>query len=180
MTGQRKYDYDALRREYVYSSDPKGISYTDLADKYGMPRSLIADRGTREGWHEQRQDFRKTVGLRVVDGMADSVAKISIAAREEMLTVTGVYMQKFKEALEAGEIKITTRDALGMMAARRALLTDAANLAETEEGGLIDPDAVPLGADEARAFLNRLELIESGGGADAEPEATGSEGSRSN
>jgi len=122
----RKHDYDALQREYIFDSTPgRGISLTELAEKHGIARSLIADRAVAEGWTKKRQQYREALGVKTMEAMADRSAATEVAAREGMIALGLDYMKRYKAALEAGEIKLSTRDMIGMAAMIRTLMQDA-------------------------------------------------------
>ena len=110
MTRNRKYDYELLKREYIYDSGHPPISYTDLAEKHGMPRSLVSDRGIREEWAKQREEFRKALGVKTTEAMVDEITKFQIALREKSIAAGLEYLDGYLVALRAGDIKYTTRD----------------------------------------------------------------------
>src|SRR5204862_1115992 len=96
----------------------------DLAEKHGMPRSLLTDRGGKEGWADQRTEFRRALGVKTTEAMTDEIIKFQIATRERMMTVGLKYMDEYAKALEAGEIKVATRDMLGVASMLRTLIGD--------------------------------------------------------
>lgn len=159
MTRARRYDYELLKREYIYDAGSPPCSYTDLAEKHGMPRSLLTDRGARENWTEQREEFRKALGVKTTEAMTDEIIKFQIATRERMMSVGLEYLDQFAKALTAGEIKVTTRDALGVMAMMRTLIGDQIDNQPNEEG-LIDSTAIDLHPDEIRRNLKLLEAAD--------------------
>jgi len=162
MTRQGKDDWEISRREYGYDSSPRGISYTDLAAKHGMQRSQLSDRAIAERWYEQRQEFRQQLGVKTVDALTEKWVGIETAQREKTMMLGLKYLDLYEKALEAGEIKVNTRDMLGIAAMIRAYMQDAAASRQPGEEGLIDPDAVDLSPDALRAGLRRLELLEAG------------------
>lgn len=165
MTSRTKFDYETLKREYIYSAESPPISYTDLADKHGMSRSLIADRGTKEGWYEQRVEFRKNLGIKTTEAMTDQITKYQMATRQKMMDVALTYLDQYEKALKGGEIKVSTRDMVQIAAMLRTLVGDAINNAAGEEG-LIDPDTVELTPDALRRGLAQLDA----GTADERPD----------
>lgn len=183
MTKLRKYDPEVLEREYIYDSSQKGISISLLAEKHGMARSGLADMAMKGRWYEKRKTFREQLGMRVIDAMGEEWAQYGAAVREKQMAIAMTYLDKYSDALDSGEIKMNTRDALGMMSAIRTFVQDAAATAPGEEA-LIDPDAVTLDASEYRRALASIEQIEAGIADErddaADLEATGTEGSRQN
>lgn len=162
MSRNQKHDYEALKREYIFDPTPgRGISFTDLAEKHGMPRSLVADRGVAEKWYEQRVEFRQQMGMKVVEALGESWVKFETATREKMMTVGLQYLDKFQVALDNDEIKVSTRDMLGIAAMIRALIGDAAATPAPDES-LIDPENSHLDPEEYRRALRTIEQLESG------------------
>lgn len=169
MTRQNKYDYELLKREYIYDAGSPPISYTDLAERHGMSRSLLTDRGSREEWAEQRVEFRKALGVKTTEAMEDDIVKFQIATRERMMSVGLAYMDQYAKALESGDIKVSTRDMLGIAAMLRTLIGDTLDGVEVKEG-LLDPDTVELDPAEIRRHLALLDDGEpDAGDAEAEP-----------
>lgn len=160
MTRQRKVDPELLKREYIYDSGNPPISFTQLAEKHGLARSGVADRGIREKWYEQRQEFRNALGIKTVEALGETWVKFETATREKMMSVGLDYLDKYAEALKNGEIKVSTRDMLGIASMIRTLIGDSAKAAPEGEEGLLDPDSAELTPDALRAGLRRLELLE--------------------
>ncbi len=167
MTRQRKYDYEALRAEYIQAKTP--ISYTDLADKHGLSRSLLTDRGAREGWTAQRDAFREALGIKVTEAMTDQIAKFQIALHEKSIAVGLKYLDQYAAALDAGEIKMSTRDMVAVAAMVRVLTADAAASRQPGEDGVISEDA-PMSPDAIRKAILQLEAGEVDGPGDAAEE----------
>jgi len=170
MTRNRKVDPEVLEREYIYDSGTPPISYTELAAKYGLARNTVAEKGIRGRWFERREEFRKTLGIKVTEALGEEWVRFETAAREKLMALGMTYVEKYAKALEDGEIKVSTRDMLGVAAMLRTLMGDAAAAKPTEEV-LLDPDA-DLHPDVARRVLAALE---SGAGAPRETAATGIE-----
>lgn len=162
MTRNRKVDPEVLKREYVYDSSNPPISYTQLAEKYGLARSGVADRAIKEQWHKQREEFREQLGMKTVEALGEQWVKFETATREKMMSVGLKYLDDYTKALNDGEIKLSTRDMLGVAAMLRTLIGDAAAAKPEDEGGPLDPDSIELSEDAIRAGLRRLELLEAG------------------
>jgi len=159
MTRNRKVDPEVLEREYIYDSGTPPISYTELAAKYGLARNTVAEKGIRGRWFERREEFRKTLGIKVTEALGEEWVRFETAAREKLMALGMTYVEKYAKALEDGEIKVSTRDMLGVAAMLRTLMGDAAAAKPTEEV-LLDPDA-DLAPDEARRLLAGIERVES-------------------
>lgn len=156
MTRARKIDPAILEREYVFDSGNPPVSLTDLADKYSMARSGIADKARVGRWYERRIEFREQLGEKVVAALGDKWVEFETARREQLMNVAVKYIDKYVEALDSGEIKMGTRDMLGMAGMLRTLLNDAAASPRGEEA-LIDPDTAPLSDDYYRHALKVVE-----------------------
>lgn len=162
MTRNRLHDYEALKREYIFDPTPgRGISLTDLAEKHGMARSLLADRAVNERWYDQRTEFREQMGMKVVEALGENWVKFETATRQKMMDVGIKYLDKYAEALANNEIKVNTRDALGVASMLRTLVMDAASTPAPDES-LIDPENSHLDPEEYRRALRTIEQLESG------------------
>lgn len=103
---------DALEREYVFS-DPI-VSITQLADKYDLARSGVADKARIGKWYEKREIFRAKVADGVTDAMAEKWAEMQVGVYERLVQVSLKHLDLHEKALEAGEIKSNTRDMISV------------------------------------------------------------------
>lgn len=186
MTRARKVDPAILEREYIYDSSNPPISITGLADKYGMARSGIADKARNGHWYEKRQEFRQQLGEKVVASLTDEWAEFETTVRKKMMEMGTAYLDQYMVKLVAGEVKVSTRDALGIAAMLRTLIGDAA-ASSLPEHTLIDPEEVTLPPEAYRDAVEVLKRqLEAGevpdadtrpfdadGDAEAGPEGTG-------
>ena len=115
---------DVLEREYVFSVEEPSL--TDIAAKYGLARSNVAAKCRTGGWAKKRADHLATLAAKTRELMADEWVEFEKANREKLLRVGAAYLDKFATALEAGEVKVTTRDMLGVAAMMRTFLSDGA------------------------------------------------------
>jgi hypothetical protein len=163
MTRQRKVDPDILEREYIYDSTNPPISITQLAERHDLARSGVAEKARKGRWFERRKEFRDQLGIKATEALGEEWVRFETATREKMMTIGIAYLAKFEKALAEDEIKVSTRDALGIMAMLRALTGDAATArVNGEEVDLIDPDSVALDPDTARRTLAAIERLEAG------------------
>lgn len=174
MTRNRKVDPDLLKHEYIYSDPP--ISYVKLAEKHGVVKNTVANRATRESWPKQREAVRQSLGLKVSEVLGDERVRFAVAARDLAMDLGVKVLEKFKGQLDDPEFKVSVRDMVSVAAMVRQLSADALATEETKEV-LIDPDS-PLGPDELRRQLDRLDQLQLGAGPDdgeapAEAVATG-------
>lgn len=181
MTRSRKVDPALLEREYIFDSGNPPVSLTQLADKYGMARSGIAEKARGGRWYERRIEFRERLGEKVVAALGDEWVKYETAVREKLMNVGIKYLDKYAEELdkEDSDIKINTRDMLGIAAMVRTMLGDISSNPHGEEA-LVDPDSATLSPDYYRKALKVIEaqLSDGADGPDdaGEAEATGASG----
>jgi hypothetical protein len=185
MTRARKIDPAVLEREYVYDPNTPGISYDDLAAKHGLARSGVADKGMKGHWAEKRAEFRKAVGMKVVESISEDWAKYASAQRSKMVEAMVKTLDAYIERLDAGEIKPGVRDAVSISAALRVLINDI-TVSMPAEDQTLDPATVELDPAALADFIQRargqLRALPSGeedsdadfldagpAGADAEP-----------
>lgn len=145
MTRNQKVPTEVLRREYVFDSATPPVSITELADRHGLARSGVAAKATetKPTWYEQREEFRRQIGEKVIANMADDWAVIHKARFEKMVQAMTMTLDKYIERLNSGEVKPTTRDAVAVVAALRVLQADE-RAALTGESELIDPQTVEI------------------------------------
>jgi hypothetical protein len=170
VTRNRKIDPEVLEREYIFDAATPPISFSGLAEKYGLARNTVAEKGVKGRWFERRKEFREQLGMKVTEALGDQWVRYETAVREKMMSGFVVYIEKWVAAVDAGEIKVSTRDMLGVAAALRTFMADALAAKPSEEV-LLDPDTSDIGPDEYRRALAAIEQIESGGADDAEAAA---------
>lgn len=178
MTRARKVDPAILEREYIFDSGQPPISITALADKYGMARSGIADKARIGRWYDKRKEFRERLGEKAIDALGDHWVAFETSVRQKLMTTALAYLDKYTEALNNNEIKVNTRDMLGVAAMVRVLLGDVAAKPQGEEG-LIDPGTVTLDPAAYRDAIAHIKQLRSANDEDDAGRfaATGTEGS---
>lgn len=199
MTRARKVDPAVLEREYVFDPNPKPMSISDLAEKYGMARSGIAEKSIAGHWFEKRKTFREMVGQKVTEAQGDDWAMYLSAQRSKVVEAMVATLDKYMDRLEAGEIKPTVRDAVAVAAALRVYMGDITEAAPADAVPL-DPETINLSPAALADFINRskgqLKALPSGEeeaddadfsdlagdveGDAPEPRPTGTEGTRQN
>lgn len=151
-----------LEREYVYSEPP--ISLTDLADKHGLARSNVAAKAQVGKWYEKREEFRARLAEKTREALAEKWVQAETDYREKLLKVGATYLDAFVKAMDEGEIKVNTKDMLGIAAMMRTIMGDIKaegapdTVVVTEDGDVqfADPD-------EAKVAMAKLtKLLESG------------------
>ena len=158
MTRLRKVEPEVLEREYVFDAANPPVSLTELAERHGLARSGVAEKARLGRWYERREEFRRQLGEKAVEKLGEEWVRFETASRERMLSIGLDYLNKYAEALTNGDIKVSTRDMLGVASMVRALIGDAA-AAKTngEEVALYDPDTTDLDPAIARRVLAELE-----------------------
>lgn len=163
----------ALRREYIYSDPPLSIS--DLAEKYDLARSNVAQKATDGRWFEEREAFRAKLEGKVAEALAEKWVEAEIAFREKMLQSGSKYLDRWIAELEkeGSTIKANTRDMLGIAGMMRTLLVDVRKEAtpatvlvdaETGEVSFADPA-------EAKKALEKAKMMLLASGAEDDDEA---------
>jgi hypothetical protein len=160
MTRLRKVDPEVLEREYIYDASTPPISFTGLAEKYGLARNTVAEKGLRGHWYERRKAFREQLGVKVVDALGDQWVRYETAVREKLMDGAVQYIDKWIEALKAGDVTVSTRDMLGVAAMLRAFLADSTAAKTNGEEVLFDPDTTDLHPDVAQRVLDVLDRPE--------------------
>ena len=68
-------DWKKIRREYLAG----GVSYRQLAAKYGISETTIGRRSRKEGWVDKRGQTERKVASKVADAIADKRAAADTA-----------------------------------------------------------------------------------------------------
>lgn len=153
---------DVLEREYVYGDPP--ISISDLAEKYGLARSNVADKANAGKWFQKREEFRRRLAEQTRDAMAEKWAEMQIAVYERLGKTAVAYLDIYEKALASGEIKPTTRDMLGIAAMMRTLTGDMVN--KPVGSAVVDPetgDVFDGTAEDARIAIEKVKALMAGG-----------------
>lgn len=167
VTRNRKIDPAILEREYIYDAATPPVSFSQLAERHGLARNTVAEKGVKGRWFERRKEFRESLGIKVTEAMGEEWVRFETAAREKLMSLGMSYIEKYEAALKADEVKVSTRDMLGIAAMLRTFIGDAAQAKTKGEEVLLDPDTSDIAPDEYRRALAAIEQIESGGADDA-------------
>jgi len=158
MTRARKIDPAILEREYIFDATNPPISISDLAARHGLARSGVADKARIGRWYERRVEFRQQMGEKVVEALGDKWAEFETAVRERLMQSGLTYLDAYDQALKDGDIKVNTRDMLGIAAMLRTLIGDAA-LATGPDHTTIDPENVTLPAEDYRQAVETIQKL---------------------
>lgn len=94
-------DWTAIKAEYITT---RTTSYRKLAEKYGVSRDLVADKGKEENWVELRRQFSaKTLAKAVEKSSSNQADKLARIDR-----VTDRLLTKLEKAVEELEIHLVT------------------------------------------------------------------------
>ena len=158
---------EALEREYVYAAPPLSIS--DLAERHGLARSGVASKATAGNWFQKREDFRRRVAEETRSAMAEKWSEMQLATYERLAKMASSYLDAYEKALRDGEIKVSTRDMLGIASMMRTLTGDMVD--KPVSNIVVDPstgDVFDGTAEDARAAIEKVKALIAGGGSDGE------------
>lgn len=107
-------DWDAMRTEYIQG----GVSYRELAAKYGVPLRTLADRAKAEKWVELREQARNETVTKTVEAVAKQNARVDdrinrlanrlIDKLEKAVDELDVKTVTMKTTMKTGAAKVTT------------------------------------------------------------------------
>jgi alkylhydroperoxidase/carboxymuconolactone decarboxylase family protein YurZ len=151
-----------LEREYVYAEPV--ISITDLAEKYDLARSGVADKARIGKWYEKREAFRAKVADKVTDAMAERWAEMQTTVYERLVQVGLAHLDLHEQALKDGKISSSTRDMIAVASMLSSILKELAQ----KPMGVADPRQVGgeefNGTDEeARSTIEYVRRLMAGG-----------------
>lgn len=121
-----RYDWQRIRNEYTTA--PEAISKQDLADKYGINRTTLSLRATKEQWDFQRDRFLVRLSEQTMEKKAEVVAnegkvfdsdslkfaKKGMALADKFLDDKDLDPRVMKDVLTAGRTaQQIAKDALG-------------------------------------------------------------------
>ena len=76
MKGGITVDWNTLKAEYIAG----GVSYRELAEKYGVSQSTLRQRAAREKWSEQKNTVRTEVEQKMIDTISDEQTEQAVSA----------------------------------------------------------------------------------------------------
>ena len=107
-------DWNAIRKEYIQG----GVSYRELAAKYGVPFRTLADRARAEKWVELREQARNKAVTKTVETVAKQNARVDdrinrlanrlIDKLEKAVDELDVKTVTMKTTMKTGAAKVTT------------------------------------------------------------------------
>lgn len=126
----------------------KKHSYDTIARKYGVSTSAVSDRGAREGWKRERDEYEMDVSEMVLEGIkSDRVQKITTLddnllnnVRMIQSIITGKLTtddkitgnKKLKTNINTGELQKITSMVLNLATVRKSLFVDLTDNSKSE------------------------------------------------
>ena len=121
--------------------------------------------GERVSWYVQREQFRARVTTKVTEAMAEKWAEMQTAVYERLVKSGITYLDKYDEALEAGEIKPAARDMIAVASMMKSLFDEMAQKPDRDQR-IVNPEGDEFEGDEAEArdTIERVKRLMAGGG----------------
>lgn len=117
MPQPTKVDYSELEKLYV----TEGLSARELARRYGVSHSVVAEKARREDWAGKRMAYQASLARRGYENMAAAVANDHAEVQRESVLVARAYIRKFAQDLSSGKVTTNAKDTVEFM---RMLATD--------------------------------------------------------
>jgi len=102
-------DWKQAKAEYISG----GISYRKLADKYGVSRSKLQARATREGWADLRSQAEAKAEAKLVESISDRDAQSTvdiIGVADKLLAKISSVAERVKTAQEIRHLTSALKD----------------------------------------------------------------------
>lgn len=93
-------DWNAIRKEYIQG----GVSYRELAAKYGVPFPTLADRAKAEKWVELRKQAHDKAITKTVETVAKQNAKVD----DRINRLANRLIDKLEKAVDELDMKTVT------------------------------------------------------------------------
>lgn len=117
MPQPTKVDYSELAKLYV----TEGLSCRELARRYGVSHSVVAQKARRDDWEGQRAAYKASLARRGYENMAAAVANDHAEVQRESVLVARAYIRKFAQDLSQGKVATNAKDTVEFM---KMLATD--------------------------------------------------------
>lgn len=76
MNERKRADWDAIKADYVAG----GMTQRKLCEKYGISRSTLSKKASRDGWTHSRSEVHERSTEKIIKKAADSVANNAVTA----------------------------------------------------------------------------------------------------
>ena len=93
-------DWNEIRKEYIQG----GVSYRELAAKYGVPLRTLAERAKAEKWVELREQAR----IKTVTKTVEKVAKQNARVDDRINRLANRLIDKLEKAVDELDVKTVT------------------------------------------------------------------------
>ena len=96
--------------EQVVSEDGKAIdtvypTYQEIADRYGVAKSLIGSYARQANVQKRRERARLRLEARIEEKMIEAQAEAIALSKEDVLLLLDGFLAQFKQALEEGRVR---------------------------------------------------------------------------
>lgn len=151
----RKLDYPTLEREYIYGE----ISMSEMARREGVSKGTLGEFARRNEWESRRESYRSELAKKTTSKTVDRVSDQHAQVNDEVFKAMRATIYKYVEALHAGQVVPSTKDAVMAAEVIRSLFGEPDRRLEVKTlginvsatGQLTDPE-----------FLRRLEQLTRG------------------
>ena len=139
MSRPRKWDPKKVELEFVTSD----LSIRELARRNSVSYSSMAKHARDNDWNGKRVAYKASLSRQTYEKMAAEIADQEGIIREETLIVMRASLRRYAEQLAAGEVNITTKDAVEVVKAIRDMIREPDDGKRDAEGArtVSKPDA---------------------------------------
>jgi len=120
MSRPRLWDPKKVELEFVTSD----LSIRELARRNNVSYSSMAKHARDNDWNGKRTAYKASLSRQTYERMAAEIADQEGIIREESLIVLRASLRRYAEQLAAGEVTITTKDAVEVVKAIRDMMRE--------------------------------------------------------
>jgi hypothetical protein len=111
LTGPKKVDWTIIKSLYV----TEGLSARELARRFGLSNGTVSARVRKEDWEGEKIVHHKSIERRSYEKVAETVASESAAIKNESVLAARLYLRKFIEQVNAGQVSTDAKGAAVMI-----------------------------------------------------------------
>lgn len=156
----RLWDPKRVEQEFVTSD----LSIRELARRHGVAQSSMAKHARDNDWAGKRVAYKAALSRRGYEAMAAEIASQEGIIREESILVMRATLRKYAERLAAGDVPVSTKDAVEAVKTIAFLMGEPASGSRDADNArtVSKPDAEHLRrvAEAARRQLNEPVILE--------------------
>lgn len=134
ISGPKKVDWTIVKSLYV----TEGKSARELARQFGLSNSTVSAKAKAEDWDGERIVHQKAIERRSYEKVAESVANEQAAIKSESVLAARLYLRKFIEQVNAGQIQTDAKGAATMIQLLTRELTVAEGSGRQDEPTIIE------------------------------------------